>query len=360
MKIKEKLKNFFARIFGRISTDEKIFLVQQLGIMTKTGISLAVALQTLAEQTTNKRFKAILTDLKQEVEKGRLLSKGLEKYQKIFGELFINMIKSGEASGKLEEVLNQLFIQMKKDRAIISKVKGAMIYPSIVIVAMVIVATVVVTYVIPSLTSIFEEINAPLPLATRALIGLSHFVTSYGIYIYFTIAVVIIATVRFISLPKGKYIWHQILLNLPVAGPIIQKINLARFCRTLSSLLKTDIAIVKSFQITSNVLGNRLYKRALLQASERVKKGESVKVSLDPYKKLFPPVVLQMINVGEETGSLDTILEEAAMFYEEDINRTMTNLPSIIEPILIVILGAGVAVMAVAIIMPMYSLSQQI
>lgn len=360
MSLKDKLKKIISRLFGHVSAAQKIFFVQQLGIMTKTGISMSVALSTLSEQTSNKRFSAVLADLNQEVEKGNALSAGMEKHQKIFGDLFINMIKSGEASGKLEEVLNQLFIQIKKDHALVSKVRGALIYPAVVITAMIGVGSFVVLYVIPNLTQVFTEINAPLPLPTRLLIGFSNVVSRYGLYCLAAVIISLIIAVRFIASPRGKYLWHQALLKLPIVGAIIKKINLARFCRTLSSLLKTDIAIVKSFEITANVLSNQLYKQALKQAKEKVKKGEGVKASLSPYKKLIPPVVLQMINVGEETGSLANILEEAAQFYEDDIDRTMSNLPSIIEPILIVILGAGVAAMAVAIIMPMYSLSQQI
>ena len=359
MKIKEKIKEILKKC-SRVSMDDKLFFIQQIGIMVKTGISLSVALQTLAEQTSSRKFKMILEDLKKEVEKGNMLSQGMEKYPKIFGELFVNMIKSGEASGKLEEILQQLYVQLKKDHDLIGKVRGAMIYPSVVVCAMAGVCAFVIIYVIPNLTQIFKEINAPLPLATRMLIGLSDFVVSYGIIVLIILAVAAGSLIKFIRAPRGKKIWHQFLLGIPIMGEIIKKINLARFCRTLSSLLKTDIDVVKSFEITSGVVGNYLFKKALLDAKDKIKKGFGIKNSLEPYKKLYPPVVLQMINVGEETGTLDEILQEAATFYEDDIDRTMTNLPSIIEPVLIVVLGVGVAAMAVAIIMPMYSLSQSI
>ncbi len=344
----------------RLKLAVKIFFVQQLGVMIKSGISLSVALKTLAEQTTSKQFKKILADIQQDVEKGNLLSKGLEKYQKIFGELFINMIKAGEASGKLEEVLKQLFVQMKKDHEIISKVKGAMIYPAIVITMMVVIGILVLVYVIPTISGIFLELSVELPLATRILIASSQFVLAYGFFLVIGSIVFIFVFVRLKRTPQGKLKFHQLLLKLPIAGSIIKKINLARFCRTLSSLLKTDIPIVQSFEITSRILGNVLFKNALLDAKEKIKKGVSIKESLGPYFKLFPPVVLQMISVGEETGALDNILEESASFYEEDVRQTMENLPSIIEPVLMVILGIGVGGMAVAVIMPMYSLSQSI
>ncbi|NUM25172.1 MAG: type II secretion system F family protein [Candidatus Buchananbacteria bacterium] len=356
----------FEKILGRFGRPRKlklalkIFFVQQLGVMVKSGISLAVALKTLAEQTSSKSFRKILADIQQGVEKGNLLSKGLEQYQYVFGDLFINMIKAGEASGKLEDVLNQLFIQMKKDNEIISKVKGAMIYPMIVIAMMVAIGVLVLVYVIPTMSGIFLELNVTLPLPTRILIASSQFAVTYGIFIAIAAVVGIIALNRIIKTKEGKLKFHQLLLKMPVAGTIIKKINLARFCRTLSSLLKTDIPIVQSFEITARILGNALFKNALSDAKEKIKKGVNIKDSLTPYMNLFPPVVLQMIAVGEETGSLDEILEESASFYEEDVRQTMENLPSIIEPLLMVLLGIGVGGMAVAIIMPMYSLSQAI
>lgn len=350
----------FLRKFQRVKLSQKIFFVQQLGIMVRTGISLSVALKTLAEQAEAKGFKKILADLQQQVEKGNLLSKGLENYQKIFGELFINMIKAGEASGKLEDVLKQLFTQMKKDHDIIAKVRGAMIYPMIVVIMMLAIGILMMLYVIPTITNVFKEINAPLPLPTRILITVSDFLVAHGLFVLIGVIILVIIFVSIIKSPQGKYQFHKILLKLPVAGKIIKKINLARFCRTLSSLLKTDIPIVQSFEITSRILSNLLYRESLLEAKEKIKKGVSIEESLRPHINFFPPVVLQMISVGEETGALDEILEESAVFYEEDVARIMSDLPSIIEPVLMVILGVGVGGMAVAVIMPMYSLSQQI
>lgn len=344
----------------KLKLADKIFFVQQLKVMVKSGISLSVALKTLAQQTKSKTFKKVLIDLQQMVEKGNLLSQGLEMHQKLFGDLFINMIKAGEESGKLEDVMEQLFVQMKKDHAIISKVRGAMIYPSIVVALMAVIGTLVIVYVVPTISTVFLELNVELPLATRILIGISDLAISYGIFFVIGLVIFIIAFNRIIKIPQGKIYFHKILLKLPVMGPIIKKINIARFCRTLSSLLKTDIPIVQSFEVTSRILGNVIYKNALLDAKEKIKKGISIQQSMQPYSDIFPPVVLQMISVGESTGALDDILEESAIFYEEDVDQTMETLPSLIEPILMVILGVGVGGMAVAIMMPLYSLSTAI
>lgn len=328
--------------------------------MIKTGISLAVALKTLAEQTSSKSFRSILIDLQQQVEKGNLLSKGLEKYERVFGELFINMVRAGEASGKLEEVLKQLFVQMKKDHDIIAKVRGAMTYPAVVVVMMLAIGTLMMIYVVPSITGVFKELNAELPLPTRILITVSDFVVSEGLFLAIGIIAGLALLIFFHRTPRGKRFFHGLILHLPIAGGIIKKINLARFCRALSSLLKTDIPIVQSFEITAKILGNIYYREALTEAKEKIKKGVSISASLGTHQQFFPPVVLQMISVGEETGTLDDILEESATFYEDEVSQIMNELPKLIEPVLMIILGIAVGGMAVAVIMPMYSLSEAI
>jgi len=356
-KPKAKWIQAIQRQFINIKLKEKIFFVQQLGIMIRTGISMSVALGTLAEQTPNKGFKKVLKDLQQRIEKGNLLSDGLASYEKTFGELFINMVRAGEESGKLEDVLRQLFVQMKKDSETIGKVKGAMIYPSIVVSLMLVIGVLMMIYVIPNITGIFKELDVALPLATRILIFMSDFTVNHGLLLLVGVIILVGSFIAIIRTPKGKYQFHRILLKTPVAGKIIKKINIARFCRTIGSLLKTDIPIVKSFEITARILSNRLYREALQDAKEKIKKGIPIEQSLRPYPKLFPPVVLQMIAVGEETGALDEILEESAIFYEDEVSETMNNLPTIMEPLLMIILGVGVGGMAVAVIMPLYSLT---
>lgn len=364
---KQEIKKSFSQQIKDFATKprsvkltQKIFFVQQLSVMIKAGISLSVALKTLSTQTNSKSFSKILLDLQQKVEKGNLLSKGLKEYQNLFGELFISMIEAGEASGQLENVLKQLFVQMKKDHEIISKVRGAMIYPAIVVTMMLAIGTLMMIYVIPTITGVFTELNVELPLATRILIWLSGFFVQYGLFVVIGLVVFIAVMARAVKTKSGRRAFHTMILKTPILGPIVKKINIARFCRSISSLLKTDIPIIKSFEITSRILGNVIYKNALLASKEKIKKGVGIKESLSPYTELFPPVILQMISVGEETGALDEILQESAEFYEEDVSQTMENLPSILEPVLMVILGIGVGGMAVAVVMPLYSLSQAI
>ena len=356
---KEVKKRFFAGKFRQgISLRDKIFFVQNLRIMIKGGLSLRAALQTVAEQISNKYFKEVIGNVWKEVESGVTFSQALEKYPKVFSDLFINMIKSGELSGNLEQVLERLHIQMKRDHDLISKVKGAMIYPAVVLIAMVGIGTAMIIFVVPKLIAIFEEFRAQLPLPTRILIGISKFITGHGLIVAGGLFLFVFLFTKFYQSQSGKKFFHKLFLKLPVMANIVKKINLARFCRTTSSLLKTDIPIVQSLKITSLVVSNLYYRAALVDASQKITKGLQINKVLSDYPKLFPPTVIQMLKVGEESGAVEEVLDEVAQFYEEDINQVMETLPSIIEPILILVLGLGVGGMAVAVIMPMYSLTQ--
>ncbi len=352
-----KINDFIAR-FSRVPLKEKLFFVQYLSVMLKAGISLSVALKTLTKQAENKFFAKILKEISGSVEKGVSFAESLRPYKKIFGELFINMIEAGEVSGKLEDVLNQLYTQLKKQHELISKVKGALTYPVIIIIAMAGIGTFMMVFIVPKITGMFKDFNAELPLPTKILIAVSEGLVNNGLLSIIIFIAVVLTFIQILRTYKGKYYFQAILLKLPIFAPIIKKINLARFARTVSGLLKTDIMIIKTFQITASVLGNLHYRKALEEMGEKIKKGSQINEIVASYPKLFPPVVYQMIAVGEETGELDNILSELAEFYENEIDQIMSNLPSIIEPVLILLLGCGVGAMAVAIIMPMYSITQ--
>jgi len=355
----EKINSLLLKL-SRVPLKERLFFVQQLGVMLKAGISLSAALKTLAKQTTNKYFIFILTDISDKVEKGNTFAESLYPYKKVFGEMFVNMVEAGELSGKLEEVLGQLFIQMKKEHQLISKVKGALTYPAVIVLAMGGIGTFMMVKVIPQMTSMFTEMNAELPAPTKILISVSNGLANNGLLSLVIAILTVSLFVYIIRTPKGKYYFQALLLKLPVFGPIIKKINIARFARNISSLLKTDIMIIKSFQITASVLSNLHYRIALEDMAQKIKKGGKLSDVINSYPKLFTPVVAQMVAVGEETGELDNILEELAQFYEEEVDNIMENLPSIIEPVLILVLGLGVGAIAIAIIMPMYSITSSI
>lgn len=354
-----KINDFALRMSG-VPLKEKLFFVQHLSVMLKAGISLSVALKTLTKQAENKYFAKILTEISEHVEKGVSFADSLKPYKKVFGELFINMIEAGEVSGKLEDVLGQLYTQLKKQHELLSKIKGALTYPAIIIIAMVGIGIFMIVFIVPKITAMFQDFDAELPLPTKILINISNAVVNNGVVSLIIFIAFIVLFTKTLRTYKGKYYFQALLLKLPIISPIVKKINLARFSRTVSGLLKTDIMIIKTFQITASILGNLHYRKALEEMGEKIKKGSQINEIVSAYPKLFPPVVCQMIAVGEETGELDNILAELAEFYENEIDQTMSNLPSIIEPVLILLLGCGVGAMAVAIIMPMYSITQAI
>ena len=339
---------------------QKIFFTQNLGVMLRGGFSISRAMGVLAQQTQHKYFKKVILTLQSELEGGTSFSQALKKYPRVFSELFVNMIGAGEVSGKLDDVLKALTTQMKKDHQLISKVKGALTYPIIVIIAMIGAGVAMMTFVIPKLLEVFQQNDAELPLPTRILIAISGALTNYGIWIGVGFVGFIILLVLIGRTPRGRWMYDTILVRLPIAGPIVKKINLARFMRSLSSMLATDIPIIQTFQIISRTLSSEHYRRSMDESAQALRGGATISKVLGRYPKLYPPLVEQMINVGEESGTLDEVSGELANFFEEEVDQTMSNLSTIIEPVLLLVLGAAVAGMAIAILLPIYSLSDQI
>ena len=355
----DRFKHLF-RIRQHISIANKIFLIQQLQIMIKAGVALTGTLRTMQLQSSNKKMADMLGDIAEKVEHGNTFADALRPHTEAFGELMVNMVAAGESSGRLEEVLGQLYIQIKKDHTIVSKVRGALIYPAVVVVAMLVIGTGMMIFVIPKLTVIFKESDVQLPIATKVLIAVSDFMAANALLLIPGVVALLALFFWVIHREPGRKIWHWFLLKLPVAGPIIKKVNLARFSRTVSSFLHTDIPIVQTLLTTASVLGNVHYKQALIDASQQVTKGTTLSESMRAWPELFNPTIIQMVAVGEQSGSLDDVLVEAAAFYEEDVEQTMTSLPQILEPILMVVLGVAVGFMAVAVIMPLYKLAEAI
>ncbi|PIR94772.1 hypothetical protein COT95_02360 [Candidatus Falkowbacteria bacterium CG10_big_fil_rev_8_21_14_0_10_37_6] len=351
----KKVNRFFSR-FQHISITEKIFFVQQLGIMTKAGISLAKALEILNKQTKNKRFQKIISHAYESVIKGETLAQGLRPYSVVFGEIFINMLEAGEKSGTLEEILKQIHLQMKKSHEFLSKTRGALAYPAVVLAVMLLIGTGVVIFVVPKFITIFEQVQMELPIMTKILIAVSGYINKHGIFVLILVVAAITALIKFSKTTTGKNTFHLVILKMPIMGPISQKINMAKFARAMSSLLKTDIKIADCFKISSGTINNVYYKKSLIEASEKVVKGEEINKILAQYPNLYSPSVVQMVAIGEESGELDTILTEIAEFYEEEVKQIMDTLPTIIEPVIIILLAVLIGGMAIAIIMPMYSL----
>ena len=343
-----------------IPDEEKIFFIQNLSIMLKSGLSASRSFRALTLQAANPKFKRVLAKVTRSVEKGLPIAQSMSEHPKVFSHIFISMIQAGEQSGKLEKVLTELSTQMKRSHDLKSKVKGALMYPMAILISMVAIGSGMIIFVIPKLTTVFSEMNAELPVPTKILIAVSNGANKYALIIVPIIIISIGLLVYVTRKGKGQKIWHKIILLMPVVGSIAIKINLAKIARTLSSLLATDMPIVISLKLTANTIKNALYRESLMIMSINVEQGKTMASQMPQFKKLYPPVAHQMVQVGEETGEISNILAQLAEFYEEDVSNTMNSLPSLIEPILIVTLGAAVGAMAIAVIMPMFSLANAV
>ncbi len=339
-----------------VSLTEKMLFARHLSVMVSAGLSLTRALEVLAKQTKNRRFSKTISQIAMEVQGGKQFADALKDYPKIFSEIFVNMIAVGETSGNLEEVLMTLASQMKKDHELISRVKGAMTYPAVILIAMIGIGISMMIFVMPKLISVFEEMQIELPLTTRLVIGLSEALNNHLFISLGGGALLAAALVWIFRSGPGQKVFQAVLLKTPIFGGISKKVNSARLAGILSSLVKSGVPIVKSLKITGQTLKNRYFRESLQASSEKIQKGESLSQTLAGYENLYPPMVIQMIKVGEETGTLSEILEKLAEFYEEEISNITKNLSSIIEPILMILIGAAVGFFAISMLTPMYSL----
>ena len=353
----QKLNDLIAR-FGKIPFVDKMLFIHHLQIMVKAGLTIVEGLRILSEETENKKFKKVIEEIKAQVEKGQQFSEALKKHPKVIPPVYVSMISAGETAGKMEEALEQVSNQMQKNHDLISKIKGAMIYPAVITVAMVGVALIVVFYILPEFLVMFDEFDADLPGATIALIKIVEFAQNWTIEIIIGVIALVITWIRLIKILSFKRKVHKIFLKLPIAGKIIKKINLARFSLTLSSLLKSSISIVEALDISADVVSNYTYKDTLRYAAENIKKGDALSAILQKFPNIYPPMVTEMIMVGEQTGESEKMLNELSNYFSNEVDSTMKNFSTVIEPVIILMLGLGVAGIAVAVIMPTYSLSQ--
>lgn len=338
---------------------EKIFFIQNLALMLKTGFSLADALAALQEQAKNKLLRTTIIQVHQDVIKGESFSVALGKHPLVFDDLFVKMIAAGEVSGNLDTTLHQLTIQLRKSYGLKRKIMQALMYPSIIIVAMIGAGFFMFLYVVPKILELYSNPDT-LPLPTRIILAISTFIQNNVLIVIIIAASTVGAVTLLWRTATGRFWIHTVFLHLPVLGIIIKKINIAKITRLLNSLIITDISIVRSFQIVTQTLGNLPFRKFLETATEHLSKGNSIYSLLRQRPDLFDPVIAHMINVGETSGSLEQMTADIATFYEDEVDSTMNNLTTIIEPILMIIIGLGVGFLAVAVIMPIYGLVNQI
>lgn len=342
--------------FRGISLAEKMIFCRHLAVMIGAGFPLVAGLDILAKQTGSAKFGKILSEVAENIRRGKSFADSLRAYPDAFSGLFVNMVAVGETAGNLEQTLKLLAVQMKKDYDLRSKVRGAMVYPGVILTAMISIGILMMIYVVPSLTQTFEELNVDLPASTKFVIFVSKVLTNYYLYAVGGLLVFAYLSYLFLKSRQGKQILSDVFIYTPLFGPLVKKINSARFARVFSSLLAAGIPLLKSLEITSGVLTNVRYAESMKITLGRVQKGENLSKILAEFPVLYPLMVTQMILVGEQTGTLSEILERLADFYEDEVSETTKNLSTIIEPVLMVIIGAVVGFFAVSMIQPMYSM----
>lgn len=352
--------SFLIRIKG-VGLKERLIFTRNLALIIKTGMSLPQGLKTLAEQSGSSYFQTVIREVREEVTKGKEFSEALFNHKDIFSPFYVSMVKTGEASGSLEHVLESLTEHMAKDKTLRSKILGALMYPMIILIVMLLVVTAMMIFAVPNLIAVFEDFHAKLPLSTRIVIGISGFLTSHTILFFIIfVSLPLSAWYGFFQTSKGKIAWSWMMLHFPLAKTITKKIYSARIARTLYTLISSGMPILQAISITSEVVQNYFYKELLAQARIGVEKGEPLNKILKNNPSLFPPLAAQLVAIGEETGSLDVILNDLAIFYEEEVDNITKNLSSIIEPLLMVIIGVGVGFFAISMLQPIYSLTNSI
>jgi len=361
-KVKKKPKEFTFTIGSGVSTPELVTFTRLFATMIDAGLPLVQCLEILSSQQKNKIFAGILKDVKNTVEQGATFSDALRRHPKVFDELFVNLVQAGEAGGILDSIMNRLSVYLEKRQKLIRQVRGAMSYPSIVLVVGVGVMTVMLTFVIPAFENMFAEFGAgpeALPWITRLMVSISKSFVSYLPLTAFVLVVLSFAITYTYRQPKGKRFYHKLMLQAPVMGDVLRKIAVARFTRTLGTLLQSGVPILDALDICARTAGNVVIEEGIELVRHRISEGKNI---AEPLMEagVFPDMVVQMIGVGEQTGALDQMLNKVADFYEEETDIAVASLTSMLEPIMMVGIGGMVGVVLVSMYLPIFSLAGNI
>ncbi|OHA81857.1 MAG: hypothetical protein A2675_01775 [Candidatus Yonathbacteria bacterium RIFCSPHIGHO2_01_FULL_51_10] len=356
-------KNFsdaVAAFLTRIKMEDLIMFSKNLSAMINAGLALSRALSVLERQTPNQKFKGVLHELGEDISKGTSLSDAMGKHSAVFSTLFVSMVRAGEESGNLAQSLEVIGSQLEKSYVLRKKIKGAMMYPAVVITAMIIIATLMFIYVVPSLLETFKSMNVELPTSTKVIIFISDSLQNYGLWVFLGAVVLAIGVVMGLRTSRGKRAFEWVVLHLPVISGIAKESNSAMTSRTLSSLLSSGVDIIEALHITRDVVQNSYYKDVIDAAIKNIEKGSALSVAFVEAEKIYPILVGEMIEVGEETGKLSEMLLRVAVFYEAEVEAATKDMATIIEPILMLVIGGGVGFFAVSMITPLYSVMNNI
>ena len=336
---------------------EVIRMARNLSTMLAAGLPLSRALSVIERQSGNKRLKEIITALSESIKKGSSFHEALAAYPNVFPKLFAAMAKAGEESGSLADSLMIVGVQMEHSEELVRKIKGAMIYPAIVVSAVVVIGILMLIYVVPTLTSTFTQLGVQVPLATQVIVDISNFMVANVIAVMAGLIIIVAGGIAFIRSKPGGRIVLATALHLPVVNELVRETYTARAARTLSSLLSSGVPVLDALSITKEVVGDNVFAQVIAEAEEHVKKGELLSASFSAHTKLYPLLMSDMLSVGEETGKVAEMLKQIAEFYEEDVAEKTKDLSTIIEPVLMLLIGTVVGIFAVSMIAPIYSLS---
>lgn len=336
---------------------EKIIFTRQLSVMTRAGLPIVKAMEALRRQTQHKYFQHVIDQLVLEVKGGRRLSQVMAKYPKVFPEVYVAVVRAGEESGQLSDVLLNLADQQEKDADLIGKIKGAMIYPVIILITLVAVGALIIFFVLPSLQAIFADSGQKLPVLTRILLGTSYIARKYFLIIAPVLVGMFLALRFWVQTVRGRAIYDHLKITLPVFGSLTKKVYMARFSRTMAILIKASLPILQSIKIVKKTVNNTGYNEAFTRIERGVESGKSLS-SVITKEPLFPPMVAQLTNLGEETGNLEGVLLEIASFYDKEVDTVSKNLTTLLEPLLMIVMGIGVGFIVAAVLGPIYGLVQ--
>ncbi|MBL8158908.1 type II secretion system F family protein [Candidatus Saccharibacteria bacterium] len=347
---------------GRVKSDALVVFTRQLSTMVSAGVPLLKALGTLQAQSESAALKTTLADVVKDVQGGMSLGDALGKHPKVFNDVYVNMVRAGEAAGILDDILKRVASQQERNATIRKKVKGAMTYPMVLIGITIGSFFVLMLFVVPKIGGIIKDLGGPdaeLPALTQAMLSISDFLQAYWYFVFAGVIAGVIVLKRYISTKQGKEQFHALILKVPALGTIIKKVAVARFARTFASLMGAGVSVLEALKVTGRAIGNRSYEKSLEEAAKQVQNGKQLSDCLQN-NPLFPAIVPQMLAVGEETGQTDTVLVKVADFYEEEVNVAIDGISGIIEPVMIVMMGGMVGVIAISVLGPISSISQNI
>jgi type II secretory pathway component PulF len=353
---KNQTLNELSYLWEGVKTSEKVMLFRQLVTLIGAKVPILTSFRVLQEQITNAYLKRILQEIGDDIEDGTPLFESMSRHPKVFSPLMVSMVRSGEVSGHLHKSLSYIADNLEKTYALTSKIRGALMYPGFVLAAAFIVGFLVITFILPNLTQIIRDMNADIPWYTQLLMWVGDFMKAYWWLVLASMTAFIGFAFYYINTPIGKREWDKVQLKLPVIGPLLRYMYVSRFTDNFATLLSGGIPVVTALQIVASVVGNSQFEKVILEAADEVKKGGGIS-TVFLRSEIFPPIVGQMLQIGEETGETQETLKSVTRFYDEQTDVMARNLTTLIEPMLIVILGIGVAIMVVGILLPIYNIS---